>query len=106
MSMIFAVDYNDGKVRASAGDDVPHHIPAHRLAILKRARVIEDKPDELTVEEYVDGYISGRWKDDVPPDVEQFAANHAPEIETEFQRRAALDDENPVAGDDAPEADQ
>lgn len=39
------------------------------------------------VAQYVDDYIAGKGRDD--PRYEQFAANNAPEIEAEFQRRAA-----------------
>ena len=39
-----------------------------------------------TVAQYVDDYIAGKGRDD--PRYEQFAANNAPEIEAEFQRRA------------------
>ena len=39
----------------------------------------------LTVSEYVDRYIAGKGRDD--PNMEQFAANNAPEIEKEFARR-------------------
>lgn len=43
---------------------------------------------EMSVTGYVDGYIEGRWRERTPPEVEQFAANNAPEIEAEFRRRA------------------
>ena len=45
-------------------------------------------PAPRTVAEYVDDYIAGKGRDS--PAHEQFAANNAPAIEAEFQRRAAL----------------
>ena len=44
-------------------------------------------PAPRTVAEYVDDYIAGKGRDS--PEHEQFAANNAPAIEAEFQRRAA-----------------
>lgn len=44
MKLIFAVDYKDGKHRAKAGDPVPATIPSHRVAMLRRARVIVEAP--------------------------------------------------------------
>ncbi len=41
--------------------------------------------EELTVAKYVDDYSAGRGRDS--KDYEQFAANNAPEIEAEFNRR-------------------
>lgn len=46
MRLIFAVDYNDGRIRAKAGRPVPASISAHRLGVLKRAKVIVE-PDPL-----------------------------------------------------------
>jgi hypothetical protein len=41
--------------------------------------------EPLTVQSYVDRYIAGEGRDSL--DMQQFAANFAPEIEAEFQRR-------------------
>ena len=45
MRLVFAVDYNDGKVRAKADDVVPDSIPAHRIGVLTKAGMIK-KPDD------------------------------------------------------------
>ena len=37
---VFAIDYDDGRVRAKAGDRVPNSIAAHRVAVLTKAKVI------------------------------------------------------------------
>jgi hypothetical protein len=58
---------------------------ADALAEAARAQ----RAGELTVPQYVDAYIAGRWREDgAPPEVEQFAVNNADAIEAEFQRRA------------------
>lgn len=53
-----------------------------------------------SVPEYVDRYIAGEWRGTrTPPEVEQFAANNAAAIESEFARRQA------TGGVDAPPPD-
>ncbi|HKY80269.1 MAG TPA: hypothetical protein VJM09_02215 [Sphingobium sp.] len=47
MKSVFAVDYDDGKVRAVAGADVPASIPAHRQGVLRKAGVITLVRDPL-----------------------------------------------------------
>ena len=46
MKLVFAVDYNDGTVRAQSGDEVSG-LPPHRIGVLRRARVIVAAPDPL-----------------------------------------------------------
>ncbi|EPR09874.1 hypothetical protein M527_07030 [Sphingobium indicum IP26] len=41
MKSVFTIDYDDGKVRAAAGDDVPAAVPSHRQRVLRRAGVIK-----------------------------------------------------------------
>lgn len=74
------VDLNE-KVRKG------HPAPANLARKLVRVGLAEEVKDELTVDQYVDRYISGEWRGGAPPKIEQFAANHAEEIEEEFQRR-------------------
>ena len=84
MNARMLVDLNE---RIRRGDAPPKGQEARFV----RAGLAEEVEGEsgLTVASYVDSYIAGAWKDEVPPEVEQFAANHATEIEAEFQRRAA-----------------
>jgi hypothetical protein len=45
----------------------------------------EAAPEPMTVQSYVDRYIAGEGRDSL--EMQQFAANFAPEIEAEFQKR-------------------
>lgn len=78
-------------------------IPETR-AILKEFRQLQSEPvkpapgvepapavEPLTVKSYVDRYMAGEGRGDTGVDLEmqQFAANNAPEIEAEFARRTA-----------------
>lgn len=39
--MVFTVDYNDGKVRAKAGDKVPDSIPGHRIGMMLKGGMVK-----------------------------------------------------------------
>jgi GNAT superfamily N-acetyltransferase len=85
--------------RAGARAEVAQGVPA-REALQQEIDSITARMDalagerhaaegDLTVEQYVDGYIAGQWRGaDVPPHIEQFAANNAAAIEAEFRARA------------------
>ncbi|NML88755.1 hypothetical protein HHL26_06700 [Sphingobium sp. TB-6] len=47
MKFLFAVDYDDGKVKAKAGAVVPATIPSHRFKALRRSKLIVPAPDPL-----------------------------------------------------------
>lgn len=46
MTAVFTVDYDDGKVKAKAGEVVPDSIPSYRLGVLLKAKmaVVPDAP--------------------------------------------------------------
>jgi hypothetical protein len=82
------------------GESSPFHAGpagdgAHEQGLAAGIKDLEDRltPQEppargpLTVESYVDDYIAGKGRGD--PEMEQFGANNGPQIEAEFQRRAA-----------------
>ncbi len=52
-----------------------------------KVRVPEKQAAAMDVGLYVDDYISGKGRDSA--EHEQFASNYGPDIEKEFQRRAA-----------------
>lgn len=64
-----------------------------REAMPEEAGTISES--SMNVSQYVDDYIAGKGRDD--PTYEQFAANHAKEIEAEFQRRKGADEPIPTA---------
>lgn len=70
------------------GEKVPASVSEAQLNIWLKAGIIKAADVGMTVNEYVDRYIEGEWRDGAPADVEQFAINHAAEIEAEFQARA------------------
>jgi len=60
---------------------------AAMFGIHKTIDLLELLVDRLTIAEFVDRYIAGEWREGAPPEVLQFAINHALEIENEFNYR-------------------
>jgi hypothetical protein len=77
--------------------------------VIRRNQEFAPQAEPMTVQSYVDRYIAGEGRDSL--EMQQFAANFAPEIEAEFQKRVskpAPTTETPSAVEEgiAPEATQ
>jgi hypothetical protein len=74
--------------RGTANDDAMAPVAREATTGEPVARAPASEP--ASVPDYVDRYIAGEYRDGrTTPEVEQFAANNAPDIEAEFARRQA-----------------